>query len=148
MGIKEVVATNLRYYRKLAHLTQEKLGEAAGLHRTYIGRIEQRRGNPSMKNIERIANALEIDPALLFLDTAALPLAIGPQQESDDLFALVQWTDDGASIKPLDARYDDLTIKVLVDLVERGYRDEELVQAYNQTCREITQFFEHGGKGH
>jgi transcriptional regulator with XRE-family HTH domain len=144
MGLKEVISTNLRHYRKLAGLTQEKLGEKAGLHRTYIGRIEQRRCNASLKSIEHIARALDIDPALLFLDTATLPPAPKGAEQSNDLFALVQWTDEGVSIKPLDRRYDDLTIRVLVDLVERGYRDDELLQAYRDAYGELSRFFSGG----
>jgi len=65
--IQDVFAFNMRKYRKAAHLSQEKLAELASLHRTYIGGIEQRRVNVSLKNIGKIASALKVDPALLFL---------------------------------------------------------------------------------
>lgn len=68
MDIRDTFATNLRKYRKAAKLSQEKLAEIAGLHRTYIGGIEQRRVNVSLKNIGRIASAMNIDPMLLFDD--------------------------------------------------------------------------------
>ncbi len=69
MGIQEVLAANLRRYRKEARLSQEALAELSGLHRTYIGGIEQARVNVSIRNIERIANALKVDPMLLFAKT-------------------------------------------------------------------------------
>lgn len=48
--------------------TQETLGDKAGLHRTYIGNIEQCNRNVSLLNIERLAKALKTTPSKL-LDT-------------------------------------------------------------------------------
>lgn len=61
MDILEVLSNNLRRYRKAAGLSQEGLANAAGLHRTYIGGIEQRRINVSTRNLQKIATALEIE---------------------------------------------------------------------------------------
>ena len=58
-------AKNLKLYRNKKGLSQEKLAELAGLHRTYIGAVERERRNISLINIERIANALEVEPYLL-----------------------------------------------------------------------------------
>ncbi len=55
----------MRASRKRARLSQEKLGELAGLHRTYIGHLERGEVNPSLHNIVRVAAALEVDPAEL-----------------------------------------------------------------------------------
>lgn len=48
------------------HLSQEQLAEAAGLHRTYIGMVERAERNISLKNIARIARALQVDMKELF----------------------------------------------------------------------------------
>jgi len=41
-------------------LSQEKLAERAGVHRTYIGMIERAEKNITLCNIEKIAKALGI----------------------------------------------------------------------------------------
>jgi transcriptional regulator with XRE-family HTH domain len=47
--------------RKSKNISQEKLAEAIEVHRTYIGFIEQGKRNPSIWNIQKIAQALKID---------------------------------------------------------------------------------------
>jgi len=61
----EVFAGNVKKYRKIRGVSQEKLAELSGLHRTYVAGIESRSRNVSLKNIEKIAIALEVDPAKL-----------------------------------------------------------------------------------
>lgn len=61
MDIFEVLSDNLRRYRKAAGLSQEALAHATGLHRTYIGGIEQRRINVSTRNLQKIAHALNVE---------------------------------------------------------------------------------------
>lgn len=61
----ETFALNLKKYRQKAGLSQEKLAELCGLHRTYISDIERCRRNISLGNIEKIANALKIPASKL-----------------------------------------------------------------------------------
>jgi transcriptional regulator with XRE-family HTH domain len=46
-------------------LSQEELAERADLHRTYISSLEQGRRNVAIRNLVRLAEALEFDPAEL-----------------------------------------------------------------------------------
>lgn len=85
MGIQEIFACNMRSYRRQANLTQEKLAELCGFHRTYIGGIEQRRINVSLKNIAKIANALNVNPALLFVNNDGMRLRIAPRKGDDSV---------------------------------------------------------------
>lgn len=52
--------SNVQKYRIAKGLSQEKLAELAGVHRTYIGMIERAEKNITLCNIERIAVALNI----------------------------------------------------------------------------------------
>lgn len=51
----------VREIRKENGLSQEELAHKADLHRTYIGMIERAEKNITLLNIEKIANALEVN---------------------------------------------------------------------------------------
>lgn len=57
----------VRFLRKQKGLSQEQLAFKADLHRTYIGMIERAERNITLINIEKIANALDIEIDKLFL---------------------------------------------------------------------------------
>lgn len=67
MDIFLVFSQNLKKYRLEQNLSQEKLSELSGLHRTYISSIERGKRSISLKNIERIAIALKIPVYCLFI---------------------------------------------------------------------------------
>lgn len=69
MNIIEVFGINVKKYRIKTGLSQEKFAEKCGLHRTYISDIECFRRSISLYNIQKIADALEIDTYLLFIET-------------------------------------------------------------------------------
>ena len=56
---------NVRKIRKAKGLSQEQISFKADLHRTYIGMIERAEKNITLSNIEKIANALEVEIAEL-----------------------------------------------------------------------------------
>ena len=66
MSLINIFATNVKTYRLEKNISQEKLAELAGLHRTYISAVERERRNISIDNIEKIALALNVDAYLLF----------------------------------------------------------------------------------
>lgn len=59
---------SVRTRRIALDLTQEVLAEKAELHRTYIADIERGTRNVSLRNIERLAIALECSITTLFAD--------------------------------------------------------------------------------
>jgi transcriptional regulator with XRE-family HTH domain len=64
-NINEEVGFNIRRIREERGLSQEELGAVAGLHRAYIGQIERGEKNVGLKNLERIANALNVNIRVL-----------------------------------------------------------------------------------
>ena len=68
MDIIHVFGSNVRKYRTQKHLSQERFAELCGLHRTYISDIECFRRSISLDNTQKIADALEIDSYMLFLE--------------------------------------------------------------------------------
>ena len=68
MDIVKVFGTNLKKYRTQKKLSQEKFAELCGLHRTYISDIECFRRSISLENIQKIADALEIETYKLFIE--------------------------------------------------------------------------------
>ncbi len=66
MGVRQIFIKNLKFYRKKAGLTQEKLAEAIGMSTAYIGDMEARERFPSAETIDKIAEALNISPRILF----------------------------------------------------------------------------------
>jgi DNA-binding XRE family transcriptional regulator len=60
------VAVRIRKLRAARGWSQERLAEEAGIHRTYLGGIETARRNPSLRNLIRIALALQVRMAQLF----------------------------------------------------------------------------------
>jgi DNA-binding XRE family transcriptional regulator len=52
----------IRLRRLELRLTQEALGELAGVHRTTLGRLERGRAGCTLATLERLAQALALDP--------------------------------------------------------------------------------------
>lgn len=65
MNLLKIFSSNVRYYRKLKNLFQEELAFKCGLHRTYISSIECLKRNISIENIEKIADALDVEAYIL-----------------------------------------------------------------------------------
>lgn len=66
---KDILKTfghNIQILRKARGLTQEQLAEKSGLHRTYIGMIERAEKNITLRNIEKLAKALDVNLTILF----------------------------------------------------------------------------------
>jgi transcriptional regulator with XRE-family HTH domain len=55
----------VRELRAARGLSQEALGQVAGLHRNYVGAIERGQLNPTIRTVLRLAIGLRIRPSLL-----------------------------------------------------------------------------------
>lgn len=69
MDIIKVFSSNMRKYRISLGLSQEQFAEKCGLHRTYISSIERFQRNVSLENVQKIADALNIETYKLFINS-------------------------------------------------------------------------------
>lgn len=56
----ESFGEKIKVARKKANISQEDLADSAGIHRTYMGRIERGESNPPIYTVYKICNALKI----------------------------------------------------------------------------------------
>lgn len=156
MGVQDTFADNMREFRVRAGLSQEALAEKSGVHRTYIGAIEQRRANISLKKVGNIAKALDIEPAVLFVDGAAArentvndyidsveELIDGSPKLGAGSYGLCEWDKDGkVRVEPIEVYSEDLTLRILCILISEGYGDniDELLEAYANVEGPVLEF--------
>jgi len=69
-GLKELFGYNLARIRKNAGLSQLGLAQKVGLSHNFINDIESNKKGVSFTTIERLAEALDIDPLHFFVNTA------------------------------------------------------------------------------
>lgn len=71
MDIVTVFGSNLKKYRTAMGIAQEAFADTCGMHRTYISAIECYHRSISLKNIQRNADALNMETYKLFLEENA-----------------------------------------------------------------------------
>jgi transcriptional regulator with XRE-family HTH domain len=79
MYLERLVIDNIKRIRKEKGISQEKLAEACNTATSYIGLMEIYKNVPKLSTIERIAEALDVDPLILFQDINKISL----EQEAD-----------------------------------------------------------------
>jgi transcriptional regulator with XRE-family HTH domain len=85
-------AENLRNIRKSMGLTQDQLGERAGISAKHLGEIERGNASPSLEVVEKLAHGLRVDLLVLVGDDVSrLPR---PQVRQEIVGALDHLDDD------------------------------------------------------
>jgi CheY-like chemotaxis protein len=64
--LKALLGATIKTERSALGISQEKLAEQAGLHRTYVSDVERGARNPSIASIEKLARALKLSVSALF----------------------------------------------------------------------------------
>ena len=64
-NLTQILAENLRLLRHQKGLTQEKLSELCGIHRTYVGSVERAERNVTLSTLEVFAKALHVSVPIL-----------------------------------------------------------------------------------
>jgi transcriptional regulator with XRE-family HTH domain len=70
--IRDVLAENLKKFRRARGWSQAKLAEKAGTSTQYVGMIETKSKFPSAEMIHNLAKALVVDPTELFYRETSL----------------------------------------------------------------------------
>ena len=104
MALQNIFIGNMKKYRKLAGITQEKLAELCDTDPCYIGQIETGRRFPSIAYIERIVVALSIAPYQLFYDE----------------ISLIKKDTSEEAVSSIRAEYRELMKTVLIESVSQG----------------------------
>ena len=64
--LRQILASNIRAYRKSRRISQEEFAETCGLHRTYVGSVERGERNVTLSTLETFASVLDVSiPKLL-----------------------------------------------------------------------------------
>jgi len=78
LDIKVPFGKTVKLWRDKLGVSQEKLAERAGLHRTYISDIERGARNVSLESIQKLAEALGVSMATLFANSGEEPAVSVP----------------------------------------------------------------------
>ncbi|MBQ8044151.1 MAG: helix-turn-helix transcriptional regulator [Clostridia bacterium] len=60
--LREVIGKNIKSFRKKHKITQEKLAELSGIHRTSITKYETAKATPTLEHLLLIAKVLNESP--------------------------------------------------------------------------------------
>ncbi len=66
LDARTLLAINVQQLRTKMGISQEKLAEMAGFHRTYVSQVERRVANATTDNIQKLADTLSVPVARLF----------------------------------------------------------------------------------
>lgn len=151
MSVQETFAQNMRIYRIREGLSQEALAEKCGLHRTYIGLIEQKNCNVTLETVQKIAIALKVNPIELLkesrpYDNESSDITLADFENSEKgakrHYALCSWNDgERPEYVPIEVQNKDLTLRILCALVQEGYADD-LATAYDRVQEPIIRYLQ------
>ncbi len=87
-NVRVLFGRRLRALRKLRMMTQEKLGERAGVSGKLVGQIERGDGNPTLDVIAGLAAGLDVEPGELLQFEEERPQ--GPASDAASAFAAAE----------------------------------------------------------
>ncbi len=64
--VNQELGKSVRRLRHKLNISQEDLAEKAGIHRTYMGKIERGESNPPLHTVSKVAKALRVKISDLF----------------------------------------------------------------------------------
>jgi transcriptional regulator with XRE-family HTH domain len=90
----------IREARRRAGLSQQDLGQRAGIHQPAIARWESGRAEPSLATVDRLVRACGLELRLMLSPapeegTFATNLALSPEERLDQLVRTVRFIEEG-----------------------------------------------------
>lgn len=82
MNLAPFFGDAIRRHRELLRVSQEELADRAGLDRTYISGVERNQRNPTLRVMQKLADALGVGLDVLFASARELA-ATKPDGETD-----------------------------------------------------------------
>lgn len=79
MDLGRHIGAAIRRHRELIRISQEELADRSSLDRTYVSGVERGRRNPTVKILQRLADALGADLDVIF--STAQEIAQQPDAE-------------------------------------------------------------------
>ena len=79
MDLTQIFVLNLKKCRKNRGFSQKTLAERCNAAHSYIRQLESGTGHPSFSFIEKLADAMNIEPYRLFYNETATDLVIKPE---------------------------------------------------------------------
>lgn len=70
MNIKRIAGDNIRGFRHKLEWSQEQLAMKAGLHYSYIGKVERAEATISITNLVKLAKLFKVAPYMLLVEHA------------------------------------------------------------------------------
>lgn len=83
------IGKRIREIRKVRGFTQESLGEKCGFTFSYIGGIERGENNVSIRNLEKIAVALDVELHEFFIDNTHLKAQAKKNAEIEEMLSIL-----------------------------------------------------------
>jgi transcriptional regulator with XRE-family HTH domain len=75
-----ILGARIKAQRAVLEISQEQLDARTGVHWSYLGQVERGQRNPTLRNLLRIAEGLELDLGEL---VAGLPAPPAPDENPD-----------------------------------------------------------------
>ena len=111
-NLRNLLGSNIKIYRNVCGLSQAKLAECVGTATNYIAAIEAGRRFPSIKMLEKLASALNIDAPELF-SMKLIPLCTTKRELEEQI-----WLNIGEKIENyISKNLNDLKKKKNIEII-------------------------------
>lgn len=121
VDLQRQFGASVRAWRRRLGISQEELAGRAGLHRTYVCDIERGARNVSLKSVEKLAKALDVSVARLFIDRSENDnKTSSPLLSADELVNILLVEHEPADIEQTMQELQSVNISNGVHVVRNG----------------------------